>query len=242
MSALASPLRGLVERLWWSFLPELSGGKVTRLVCSGRTVFYRVRSPEEGLSVSRLLDREPWFAGWLAGSLRPGDVLYDLGAGDGTYALLAAVLREARVIAVEPDSVLFERFSVNLTLNEGARRILPVPASLAAGTGLRTGTVDGEECQAFSFALDDLRASCTLPEPDHLRLDVTRTGLAALDGARRTIGAPGLRTALVRCRPGDRAGVAPSFKHDGFVSSERHEVRDDGPAGDRLDELWVRRG
>jgi FkbM family methyltransferase len=54
--------------------------------------------------------------GFLAHVLRPGDLMVDVGANEGIYALLAAS-RGAHVIAFEPIPTTFERLRRNISLN-----------------------------------------------------------------------------------------------------------------------------
>jgi FkbM family methyltransferase len=53
---------------------------------------------------------------WLADSLKPGGTFVDVGANMGFFSLFAAS-RGARVLAIEPSPVLFERLRVNMALN-----------------------------------------------------------------------------------------------------------------------------
>jgi FkbM family methyltransferase len=240
----AAGLRAFIEKAWWSFLPELSGGKIAKLTHSGKDVFFRVQSQTEGLRQAETLTREPWVATWLGEHVRADEVLYDIGASVGTYALLAAEVAEARVFAFESDSQLLERLAGNIALNRRADRVVSVPLTLAASTGIGRVSDDGDSAgmrAVLSFRLDDLRDGFSLPSPDHLRLDVLRAGRQALDGAVKTLATPSLKTALVRAAADAGPSVEAALGRAGLSLVTRHDVPPSNGATTSWDALWVRR-
>src|SRR4051812_16333710 len=76
---------------------------------TSRDEFHRLRSCE----------KEPWTVRWIEEYLKPGQVLYDVGANVGAYTLVAAIaVPEARVLAFEPAPANFAALSGNLELND----------------------------------------------------------------------------------------------------------------------------
>ena len=63
-----------------------------RFVCAGETAWWRAE---------HLLDKEPETLDWIRG-FADGDVLWDVGANVGAYALLAGRRSGVRVLAFEP--------------------------------------------------------------------------------------------------------------------------------------------
>lgn len=54
---------------------------------------------------------------WLIGRLQPGQVLCDIGANCGVYALTTRAASKARVIAIEPNPTMRQRLAANMSLN-----------------------------------------------------------------------------------------------------------------------------
>jgi len=81
-------------------------------------------------------EEEPDTIAWLDGMTRE-DVLWDVGANVGMYALYAAKFRAGRVFAFEPEAQNYALLCENVALNGVAERCLPVMTALfrAAGFG-----------------------------------------------------------------------------------------------------------
>ncbi|AFW01769.1 hypothetical protein B932_2207 [Gluconobacter oxydans H24] len=71
---------------------------------------------------------------WLRRHLPKGGTFVDVGANMGFFSLYAAQ-REARVIAVEPNPVLFERLATNMRLNGMRAHLLRVAVGDQEGSG-----------------------------------------------------------------------------------------------------------
>ncbi len=54
---------------------------------------------------------------WLIGRLQPGQVLCDIGANCGVYALTTRAASKARVVAIEPNPTMRQRLAANMALN-----------------------------------------------------------------------------------------------------------------------------
>ena len=63
---------------------------------------------------------EPFTADWIERSIKPGDVLYDVGANVGPYSLIAAKATSngARIFAFEPSAPSFHGLSRNILIND----------------------------------------------------------------------------------------------------------------------------
>lgn len=149
-----------------------------------------------------------WLLAALLDRCRDGEVVVDVGANTGVYALsVACEYPDATVVAIEPDPTTVERLRANIATNEGRTRT-PV---LAIGCGSTDGSVpfyrsSYHELSSFNRynaerwgsrvvgcetvpirRLDSLVADGTIPPPDHLKIDTEGFGLAVLDGAREIL-------------------------------------------------------
>jgi FkbM family methyltransferase len=141
---------------------------------------------------------------WLARHLRPGDVLYDLGANVGFFTLLGARLvgDTGKVFAFEPLKENFAQLEKNVSLNR-FEQVVPVRAAVAAtegsarfgGSSSRTDNTRilrvGEPAYAAEevpvVALDAWRRRTASEPPTTIKMDVEGAEIDALEGARETI-------------------------------------------------------
>ncbi len=146
-------------------------------------------------------------------NMKPGDVLYDVGANVGTYSLIAAQCHrgQVKIYAFEPGYANYAALCDNLKLNSAASAIVAFPVGLGLGTGLdsffysdvMTGAsrhalgqpLDGNHrpfSPAFShtvltWRLDDFIGQYKLPWPTHIKLDVDGTEFQILKGAQTAL-------------------------------------------------------
>lgn len=185
------------------------GGARLRLMYSSPAIGKRARARV----------KEPFTVEWLERSIVPGDVVFDIGANVGSYALIAATLARGavRVFAFEPAPANFYDLCRNIALNGCQDVITPLPFALWSHTGvvaveyrsLATGAAGHRVGPARArpgmplrlgtpaFALDDLVDLLDLPVPNHVKLDVDGVELEVLQGARRTLATPACETLLV---------------------------------------------
>jgi FkbM family methyltransferase len=202
-------------------------------------------------SIARLrLDptaKEPWTVAWIESNLRQDDVLWDVGANVGAYALIAAAIQpEARVVAVEPGYANYAALCENVVLNGVESSVLPVPAALAESS--RSGTLalsrvepgaaihalDAPGPAAYAqpvlvHALDDLVELHGLPPPTLLKVDVDGSEARVLAGATAALRRPELRSAIVEVEAESGESVVHALVEAGFSLVERIEERDGVP-------------
>jgi FkbM family methyltransferase len=192
--------------------------------------------------------KEPWTVAWIE-SLPAGDVLYDVGANVGAYALIAARRPQGalRVVAFEPGYANFATLCTNLVLNGAGEEVMPFPVTLGAETALGTfrysdvspgaalhaGGIDVAIESVFTqpvlvHRLDDLVERFALPAPNHLKLDVDGAEVAVLHGAARTLAAPELRSVMVELSEGEDAAADALLAAAGLRRTQRHQRGPDG--------------
>ena len=149
----------------------------------------------------RLGTTEPEFQRALAQRVRPGHVVYDLGANVGFYTVLCARLAgpAGRVVAVEPFPASAEAVRFNARLN-GFETVDVVEAAIGEAPGrawLDTGHGDpvtyrlaadrsGPGVEVATTSVDALVAAGH-PPPNVVKVDVEGAEVAALLGMARTL-------------------------------------------------------
>lgn len=200
--------------------------------------------------------KEPWTSAWLERSIRPDDVVWDIGANIGGYSLIAAAVG-ATVVAFEPAPSNYAALCENLALNGLEDRVTPVPLLLGSRTGIQalgltdiaagaaTHTVGDLEPQSDSVSVvariatlaatvDDAVSVYGLPAPDLVKLDVDGAEADVLAGGSAAFRRPKLRSMLVeveRRREDEVNALASAY---GFELVERIDERD----GVRLEHIW----
>ncbi|MCC7409197.1 MAG: FkbM family methyltransferase [Phycisphaeraceae bacterium] len=179
----------------------LTGDMVVRTVHGFR--FHAQRDERLGRHVYATGDYEPATARRIAASLRPGDVMVDVGANAGFFSLLAArcVGGKGRVHAFEPSPTTRQWLGQNIAINRAANVIIPHAQALSDKAGtleLHQGPVDHSGVTSLRpiqgasavhqvpvARLDDLLAPS---RPVRLiKIDVEGAELLALRGMTRTL-------------------------------------------------------
>jgi FkbM family methyltransferase len=159
--------------------------------------------------------------------VRPGSVVYDVGANYGMHTLLFARLvgPSGRVYAFEPHPQVFSSLKEQISLN-AFRTVWPVCEAVCDSTGLAffdetdhrshghlTGSVEG--ClQVRTTTLDEFVQRRDVVPPDFIKIDIEGGAGSALQGAARTLRA---------CRP--------------TIAIELHDPAEDESVGALLTEL-----
>lgn len=131
--------------------------------------------------------------------VRPGMVMFDVGANVGFYTLAFSRLvgEEGRVYAFEPDAGNVVRLRRHVSLNNLAN-ITVVQTAVSVCTELvgftscgsgETGHIGGKDYLVSAISLDEVVASSTVSEPDFIKMDVEGAEAFVLEGARTLLSA-----------------------------------------------------
>lgn len=195
-------------------------------------IWLRITSPMERRIRLRSCQKEPETVAWIERSIRPGDVLYDIGANVGAYSLVAAKATQGRamVYAFEPSYRTFASLMDNIGLNDVGDVVVPFQVALSNRTGLsdfRYWSVEAGAARhpgvgdavptdggapahkVLVYRLDDFVQQFGIRSPTHLKLDVDGGELEILAGAPDVLRSAGLRSVLVELVPqASEAGAA----------------------------------
>jgi FkbM family methyltransferase len=197
-------------------------GSIVRLDYAPAAVYIHYDSPAESIRTYPCA-KEPDTIEWIHTYFRPGDVIFDIGANIGAYALIAGTfLRGAgRIYAFEPAWFNFMQLNRNVALNGLRSCVTPVGlalgdfdgvsvlnySSLETGSALHTvGSAVDDFGRAFEVVYQQPVAVCTLdgfvsrlrlPVPQHLKIDVDGGEARVLAGAAATLRDPRMRSVLV---------------------------------------------
>ena len=201
----AEPIGVLWRGAQWAFCVATRRSPVFTLTAGGE----RLRVPPDlrFTSVTAYLLRD-----WVEPELRalerfvgPGEVLIDVGANIGLYALKGAriVGPKGRVVAVEPGAVASDMLADNLKLNPYFRQVDIVRKALADKVGRATlhHIPLGDDPQAFSLladgspegetvettTLDQMVTDLSLTRVDCIKIDVEGAEGMVLSGAHETL-------------------------------------------------------
>jgi FkbM family methyltransferase len=152
---------------------------------------FRMRlHPHDNLCEKRVLFTPQFFdraeREYLAERVRPGFTFVDIGANVGAYSLFVGRLcaGQGRIVAVEPDPVVFERLRCNVEMN-GLSIIAPVKAAVSDVSGEVKLFLDGRNrgqnslvgaggtaVRVASITLRELLDAHGIDRPDCLKIDI----------------------------------------------------------------------
>jgi FkbM family methyltransferase len=235
-AALAAPLRALPDGVLISLRERLALRRP--LDYPAARIGLAVTSRAEQELRLRSCRKEPETVAWIEATMGPGDVLYDVGANVGAYALIAALRMsgDSVVYAFEPGYRTFASLVENVLANGLEARVVPLPVALSDRTGIvgfeyattepgaashpgLTGDEGRRRQWVVAWRLDDLVRALGLKPPTHLKIDVDGAELLVLQGAGALLAAPSLRSILVEVQHGqtDLASVRTLLTGYGWV-------------------------
>ncbi|MCK5579873.1 MAG: FkbM family methyltransferase [Candidatus Omnitrophica bacterium] len=258
-------LKGL-KRKWLSFVDRMNNAFVNVLPSSFRVYLKSrirvVKKMDYGkadifLDLSSSIEKdvrlhscvkEPETIEWIETFIKPGDVLFDIGANVGAYSLVTSkhLKDDVQVYAFEPSFLNFPQLCKNIHLNKCGEAIIPLNIALAGRTTVdyfyyqnlipggalhnlgeaidyKHETFDAAFKQTvLSYAMDDLIESFDLPVPNHIKLDVDGIEKEILDGAQKTLLNPALKSVLVEAGD-DKDDIVKCLIENGFRIHSQHQ-------------------
>jgi len=220
-------------------------------------VIYATPNRMTAWRVKSFFTKEPETVAWL-GEIRAGEVLVDVGANVGMYAIWAAKVAGAQVFAFEPESQNYALLNRNIVYNGLSERVIAFCVALSDHAGfdrLHLADFDyGASCHSFGEAvdhrledrkgalaqgavattLDALIADGTVPQPNHIKIDVDGFEHKVIAGAAQAIVDPALKSILVEINQNlaPHMAIVRRLKDAGFrysIDQVTESERLDGP-------------
>lgn len=226
----------------------------------GPLSFYSMRGHGTISAVRNFHHEEPETLEWIDTFIKPGQVLWDIGANIGLYSLYAALNPRVQVYAFEPSALNFGLLVEHIHLNHLDRNINPLCLALGNetkighlmmndfSTGHAGNALDRAETQFQSFRpvfqqaipafrADDFRGIFHAPAPDHIKLDVDGIEDFILAGAPETLKTVQSLIIEIEGRNVDnvRDGIEKPLFSAGLQEDESFRAR-----GSRRNRLFVR--
>lgn len=251
------------RKAYWKLMPRLleeldvvytvrAEPRDIKIYCGGEVARYRAET---------YFTKEPDTIRWING-FGPNDVLLDVGANIGIYTIYAAVVRQARVIAIEPSAANFGNLARNIRLNNVGELVYPICAAAHETTGVSKiflhsgGLVAGGSGAVFSqsgldndeqivvadvhhmigLSLDDLVDIPGVPFPTHLKLDILGTQDKVIRGAKRLLADPRLKSAMIEIPEADLPKTA--VIREAMATAGMREIEVDNPS--EMNHFYVR--
>lgn len=235
-------------------------GTVLVPTAQGGLRFLTHRGRQVAGAIADFFGDEPETLAWID-AMAPGEVLWDIGASFGQFALYAGQ-RGARVIAFEPKATSFALLVEHVALNRLGAAVTPLCLALSERTGLTTLTLASLEAGAAMNALggardqwgrspqgfaqpvqamrmDDAARALDLPLPDHIKLDVDGAEEWILRGGPETLART--RSVLLEVE-GDLVARAEAAVEPLFAAAGLREDRAVRTQGSRRNRLFRRGG
>lgn len=227
-----------------------------QLVHEGVTMQYCTPTTFTKWRVDSFFEKEPSTVEWLT-SFASGAVLVDVGANVGMYTIWAAVARQARVFAFEPEAQNYALLNRNIVLNGLGERVTAYCVALSDSAGfseLHLSNLEvGGSCHSLgervnfklepmtpaysqgcvAARLDDLVAAGVVAVPDHIKIDVDGFEGKVVQGAARTLREPKVKSLLIEISPAlaEHRAVIAGLKDLGFSYDPKQVAKAERQSG-----------
>jgi FkbM family methyltransferase len=231
-------------------LPVATSAERVVVTRGGKELGFAVVNAMTAFRARTLMTKEPGTVAWLE-EIKPGEVLVDVGANVGMYALCAAAFFGARVFAFEPESQNYAVLNRNIHDNRLDEAVAAFCVALSdetrfdrlylsdftpGGSCHNFGASIGPDLRpmkaafrqgCFATTLDALIGEGVLPVPQHIKIDVDGNEHKVIRGAARALGDAALRSVLVEINTNleEHWGVVDALLERGFDYSREEAER-----------------
>jgi FkbM family methyltransferase len=217
-----------------------------------RGIELRLVGYTRALELCARMNRETEVLDFIDG-IAPGEVLYDIGACEGRFALYAA-LRGVRCLAFEPEELNFHALAENLELSHDTIGSLLTPLKFAVGERNHSSTIKiaqpwagghqrvvaeaaridldlnfGSEQAVQVVSIDELVRTTNVPPPNYLKIDVDGSELLFIRGAKSTLRDVNLRAIMFELQIRDKNynEIVEFLASCGLIAQKHYEIAPD---------------
>ena len=222
---------------------------------------FTTRRSVGAYKMAKAWDDEPETLKWVDEHIKPGDVVWDIGAAIGVIAMYVALDPTVRVVAFEPKAASYALLVDHLSMNGLGERVAAYCLALSNERKLTSFRVDTSQAggasngldvtpdqfgrgrtaliqSALTISTDEFQVVFGAPPPDHLKLDVDGIEGVILRGAEKTL--PRVRSVLVEVEGDNLAKVEERIEAPLFAAGFVEDLKVRG-AGSNRNRLYVRR-
>lgn len=196
-----------------SALRHRKGRNTVTIKARDKAIQFRTPTLRALWRAETLLTKEPATIGWID-TFDRNDIFWDVGANIGIYSLYAAKVRGVLTLAFEPAAFNHALLCDNIRLNGLEDRVAAYGLAFSNSSELgRLSVADDEPGAAVAsvedvgvgrlkqavlvFSVDDFIERFQPPFPTHIKIDVDGLETQILEGSRRTLADPRLKSLLV---------------------------------------------
>jgi FkbM family methyltransferase len=194
-------------------LRHRKGRNTVKIGAKDHVIKFRTPTARALWRAETLLTKEPTTIEWID-SFDRDDIFWDIGANTGIYSLYAAKVKDVLTLAFEPAAFNHALLCDNIRLNGLERRVVAYGLAFADHSQLGELSVADDEPGAaiasvaqsgaghlkqavLVFAVDDFIERFAPPFPIHIKIDVDGLETEILEGSRRTLADPRLKSLLI---------------------------------------------
>lgn len=211
----------------------------------GELKFYALRGAGMASAIERFGEDEPETLEWADNFLKSGDVVWDIGANIGMYAMYMALTPNVKVIAFEPSALNYGLLIEHLALNKMDKTVSPLCVALGNKTEIMSlnmssfeighaGNTIGESRNQFrdfetvfsqtvpAITAEDFCKIFNQPAPDHIKLDVDGIEPYIIQGAIALL--PKVKTVIIEVEGNNLEHVGELIEKPLFESGFEEDV------------------
>jgi FkbM family methyltransferase len=221
---------------------------------------FTTRRSVGAYKMAKAWDDEPETLQWVDEHVKPGDVVWDIGAAIGVMAMYMALDPMVRVVAFEPKAASYAVLVDHLSLNKLAERVdayclalsdtrertsFRVDTAQAGGASNGIGDTPDQFGRgrsaliqsALTISIDEFQTLYGAPTPTHLKLDVDGIEGTILRGAAKTL--PAVKSVLVEVEGENLKDVGARIEAPLFAAGFAEDMKVRG-AGSNRNRLYTR--